>query len=112
MGAKERLVKAISPKIAKQVLSKEDDMIAVCVTCKGEDKAAILSCDFWKKKKLYKCPKIADVLDEVVSGVASDAVRPVTEAAMSVGDKFERIKERLKKPFLKKKEENMKNDKR
>jgi hypothetical protein len=101
MGAKQRLIKAITPRVAKGVLNKEDDMIDACTQCKAGDKAAILACEYWLKKKLYKCPKIAAVLDDVVTGIASDATRPVTEAAMSVGDKIERVKEKIKKTFKK-----------
>ena len=105
-GLKTRLVKAVSPKVAKGILSKEDDMIDACIKCKGEDKAAIMACEFWKKKKIYKCPKIADVLDGVISEVANDATRPITEASMTVGDKFQKIKDKIKKPFLKKEGKN------
>jgi predicted Zn-dependent protease len=108
MSIKKKIANAIAPQIVRSVTEHFDEILNECLVCKNNDEEAIKSCDYWQRKKLYRCERVADILEKVKGDVAIDTVMPVVnavdKASNTVSAKITSAKDRIKNAFTKKKE--------
>jgi hypothetical protein len=101
MGIKNRVANAIAPQVIKSVNKHFEEILDECIKCKDNDQEAIKKCKYWETKTLYRCEKVADILEKVKSDVQVDTVMPVVKGVERVSAKITSAKDKLLKPFRK-----------
>jgi hypothetical protein len=104
MSIRKKIANAIAPQVMRSVKEHLDEILNECIKCKEGDEEAIKACEYWQKKKLYRCEKVADILEKVKSDVAVDSVMPVVKGVEKVSAKITSAKDKIVEKFTKKKE--------
>jgi hypothetical protein len=109
MSVKSRLVKAIAPKAVTEVLNRQDRIIEECMICKNNDGEAVKACEFWVRKRLHRCERVADIIEGAVNAIRTESLMPVenaivkaTEVTASAADRMKALKDRVVSKFRKK----------